>query len=159
MNSIIIETNKSIRFDNLVSFRKKMNLSEVSQEVENLVNFLKEKNENKIGPMISATYGMEQQGQEKIIDIEYLIPIGKKIDLFGEYKFKKVFHLVNALYTRYIGNPANIQVIYNEIAKYIQEHQLQQITPLYSIKVSDNEDISEEEPIIDIYIGLNPSIL
>ncbi|MFC4770315.1 hypothetical protein [Effusibacillus consociatus] len=158
-HAIQIETGKSIRFENVASFRKKMKQSEVNLELGKFVNFLQQNNVQKNGPMITATFGVENDQQEQILDIEFLIPIDKQIDMPHEYTFKPLFHLVHAVYARYIGDPLQIENTYNELTDFLQQNKLQQITPAYNMNLNDIHTLQGNEPIIDIYIGVNPSIL
>lgn len=157
--TIQIETNKRIRFENLASFRKKMKQSEIQLEVAKFVQFLKQSEAKKNGPMISATFGAEIIDGEQILDMEFLVPLDRKIVLHPEYRFKLILHLVHAIYTRYIGNPLHIDRTYNDLINYMQQNQLQQITVAYNVNVNDERVGQSEEPIIDIYIGVNPSLL
>lgn len=104
---------------------------------------------------------MEQFNEEHLLDIEFLIPLDRAVELSGDYAFKPEFHLVNAIYSRYSGDPALIQEQYNEMLRYIHTHNLQQITAAYNvnININDGNTIENTHPIIDIYIGVNPNIL
>lgn len=160
MNQTIqIETDKSIRFENVASFRKKMKESEVELEVGRFVDYLKRGGAQKNGPMITATFGIEVTEEGKVLDMEFLVPIDRLLELPMEYSFKPIFHLVHAIYSRYIGDPLEIQNTYVKIVDYIKNNQLQQITAGYNVIINDEQVIYGETSIIDIYIGLNPSLL
>ncbi|MNC68463.1 hypothetical protein D3C75_1190620 [compost metagenome] len=58
-----------------------------------------------------------------------------------------------------MGNPVGVQSTYESIIKYISDKGLQQITAFYNVYTSDNSEASLEKMIIDIYVGVNPSIL
>ena len=92
--------------------------------------------------------------------MEILVPMDKPIELSGEYKLKKVFHLVNAVYARHIGNPNLLQNTYNNMMQYINENELSPITSGYNVNVKElQQGDSMDEMIVDIYIGVNPSVL
>jgi effector-binding domain-containing protein len=154
-----IELNRSIKFENVISFRKKMKHTSVNTEVAKFIHFLKESDARKNGPMMSANFGIETLNGEQILDMEFLVPVDKKIDLPKEYKFKSLFHIVNAVYTRHIGNPLALENVYTELSNFLKQNEIHQITVAYNVNVNDEMVSEEVEPIIDIYIGANPSIL
>ncbi|MDB5054510.1 MAG: hypothetical protein JWM44_2560 [Bacilli bacterium] len=160
MNQTIqIETGKELRFENVASFRKKMRQLEIQAEVEKFVQSLKDGGAKKNGPMISATFVAEEIDGDQVLDMEFLFPVDRKVDLPQEYQWKPVFHLVNAVYTRHAGNPTDLQNTYTELMTYIQENQLHQITVAYNVNVNDDKVGRGNEPIIDIYVGMNLCIL
>ncbi|OGO78603.1 MAG: hypothetical protein A2Y23_09975 [Clostridiales bacterium GWB2_37_7] len=59
-----------------------------------------------------------------------------------------------------IGNPALLQNTYNEIMNYLKQNNLQQITAGYNVNVKELQlGQSLDEMIVDVYFGVNPSIL
>lgn len=159
MNETIkIETGKSISFENVASFRKKMKQSEIQIEVGRFVEFLKHSNAKKNGPMISATFGIEDFDGEQVIDIQFLFPIDRVFQSTEEYLYKSKFYLGNAIYKRHVGNPLTLQITYNEMLKYVEQEQLIQLSVAYNVNI-DNEISNVSESIIDVYISINSNIL
>ena len=152
-----IETGKSIRFENVASFRKKMKESEIQMSVGKFINDLKQSGAQKNGPMITATFGMEEINGERILDMEFLVPLDRSIELNKEYIFKPIFHLMHAIYTRHVGKSSVIQKTYTDLIEYIRQNRLQQITVAYNVN-DDNVRLGDDQ-IIDVYIGVNPSVL
>ncbi len=157
---ITIETGKEIRLENVLSLRKKMTQMETQQEMMNIRKYLEENGVRKNGPIVTATFAVEKVNEQPIFDMEILVQMDKKLSLVGVYRLKEEFHLVNAVYARHKGNPNNLQSTYNEIMAYINQNNLQQITAGYNVNVVDlKPGDSIENMIIDVYIGVNPSIL
>lgn len=159
MNSVAIkiETGQSLRFENVVAFRKKMKVFDIQNEVNKFVQVLQENGAIKSGPMISVTFGAEMLNGVQALDMQFLVPIDRVINLSEEYQFKPVFHLVNAIYTRYNGNPIHIESVYNELLNFIKINHLVQITSAYNVNISVDE--ANQNHIIDIYIGISSSLL
>ncbi|WP_139903609.1 AraC family transcriptional regulator [Clostridium thermarum] len=156
---MILEKQELI-FQNVISLRKKMAQHEVMSELEKLNKFIKERGAEKIAPVITTTFGVENSGFLQTIDIEILIPINKEIATDNEYKLKKDFYLTNALKVTHIGNLSMLQNTYNTLNRYIREKGMQPITSVYSITVKDITDSSNaDESIIDLYIGVSPNVL
>lgn len=153
----IIEVDKEIQFNNVISFRKKMKSSEIKSEIDRFHAYVESEGASIIGPMISATFNSEVFEGIQVLDMEFLFPISKKITDTPEFKFKEEFHLVHAVYTRFSGDPAHLQSVYEDLANYIRSNNLQQITAAYN--VNDKVKSSSNYPVIDIYIGVNPSKL
>ncbi|OME08965.1 hypothetical protein BSK64_00215 [Paenibacillus odorifer] len=154
-----IESGKEIKFENVASFRMNMKESEIQKLVVEFINHLNKMGTKKSGPMITAIFGVEAISDEKMLDMEFLIPIDRKVELNAPYTFKRIFHLVNAVHTRYKGKPNDIQTAYDEITYFIQKNQMHQITVAYNVNVNDDKTQSSEVPIIDVYVGVNASCL
>jgi effector-binding domain-containing protein len=160
VNALSIETNKSIKLENVASFRKIMRQSEISIELGKFIEALKGSGAEKNGPMITVTFAVDNAQGEAVVDMEFLIPLNKPIELGdNDYKVKKTFHLVHAVTTRFRGDPSQIQQAYDVLIKYIHDNKLQQITAAYNVNLNDEKINEGEIPIYDIYIGVNPSVL
>ncbi len=156
----IIENNKELRLENVLSLRKKMRQADVQQEMMKIGEFFKKNNIKKNGPIVTATFNIEKINEEPILDMEILVPMDREVNLSGEYRFKKTFHLINAVSIRHHGDPNLLQNTYNELMTYIKKNGLQQITTAYNVNIKDLEPgQSLSEMVIDVYIGINPSIL
>ncbi|WP_042337653.1 DUF5085 family protein [Bacillus andreraoultii] len=154
-----IQKDQSIKYENLVSLRKKLFQEEIQPELIKLAEYMKNKNVQRKGPMISTTYDVEEVDGKQLLDMEFLFPVNQNIDLPEDYRFKPIFHLVHAIYKRHIGAAETLEETYNELHAYMKENQLQQITSGYNININEKEAAAGKTPIIDVYIGVNPSIL
>lgn len=149
--------NKELILENLISFRGRLSQTEIQKEMESLMEFLKEKRINKIGPMVNTTFGVEIINGQQIADTEFMIPVDKKVDFSEKYRFKENFHLVNAIYAKHKGNPIGLQSLYEKANKYSLEKGLQFITSGYNVFI--NEASNPDDFEIDVYIGVNPNKL
>lgn len=154
--TIQIETGKSIRFDHVASFRKKIKQSEVDRELGQFVAILQGSGARRSGPMISATFGVENGQEEQVLDIEFMFPIDRQIDLPEPYKFKPVFQLVDAIHTRYAGNLQSLDRVFLELVNYINQNQMIQVSAGYKVSA---QPPAGEEACFDVYIAVNQSIL
>ncbi len=157
---MIIETEKELKFENVLSLRKKMTQMRIQEEMLKIQEFLKQHNLAENGPVTTATYAIDQNGGNPILDMELLIPLSKEFESSGDYVFKKLFHLVNAVCIHHEGNPALLQNTYNELNSYIMHNHMQPITAGYNVTVREpkpGESIDSFKA--DVYIGINPSVL
>ncbi|MDD4297808.1 MAG: AraC family transcriptional regulator [Ruminiclostridium sp.] len=155
-----IKEGQELRLENVLSIRKKMTQTELQQEMTQIGNFIQQNNLIKSGPVVSATFSIEQNGTSPILDMEILVPLDKDIPLPEPYRMKKIFHLKNAIHVRHEGNPQRLQNTLNGMVQYIQNNKLQQITPAYNATVNEPKPGEGlDKLIIDAYIGVNPSIL
>ena len=154
----LIKSGESIRFQNLLSFHKKIDQRDVDKEILKIKNLLVEKGINKNGPMISAIFGIEDVNGCTIIDIEILVPMDRKTELPDEYSIKDVFNLENAIFSRHTGNPKMIQNTYNQMVEFIRNNGLQQITVAYNVQTKEASQNTNDFSI-DIYIGVSANIL
>ena len=137
-----------------------MTQAEVNTEMMNIGKLFEEKGIKKSGPVVTATFAIETLVGQPLLDMEILVPMDKTIELTGEYRVKDLFHIVNAVYARHEGNPSTLQNTYNEMMAFIGKNKLQQITAGYNVNVKDMlPGMSMDELVIDVYIGVNPSVL
>jgi effector-binding domain-containing protein len=134
-------------------------VSEINDHVKKLIEMLQGRKVNKNGPLMSATHGVEIIDNEHLLDVEFLVAIDRKIDVDNPYRFVDDFHLVNALYTRNVGNREEIQLIYNELLQFMSINNMQQLTSVYSVNVNDEKIQDGEEPIIELYVSINPNVV
>jgi len=91
-----------------------MSQPEVQWELMKIGQYFQEKGIKKNGPVVTATFAVEQVDGQPILDMEILVPMDRQVDLGGEYRLKRVFHLMNAVYARHEGNPNLLQGTLNE---------------------------------------------
>ncbi len=154
---VVIETGRTLNMENVLSLRKKITQEEMQKEMAKIGQFFEENGIKKSGYIATTTYSIDSDGK---LDIEILVPMDKLVELPPEYRLKPVFKLVNAIYARHEGNPANLQNVYNEMMEFIKENNLQQITTGYNVTVKDSSlAMSMGEIVIDVYIGVSENIL
>ncbi|GAA0137420.1 hypothetical protein YSY43_42610 [Paenibacillus sp. YSY-4.3] len=154
--TIQIETGKSIRFENVASYRARMKQSEIDHELGQFVAVLKESGAKRNGPMISATFAIDHGQEEQVLDMEFLFPVDRPLDLPEPYGFKPVFQLVDAVYTRYAGNPEGLDRVFAELVDYINRNKMIQVSTGYTLSI---QPPIGAEPCFDVYIVVNQSIL
>lgn len=155
-----IITGKELELYNVLSLRKKMKQETIPQALNYIGQYLEQNGIQKQGPIVTATFGLEQVSNETLVDIEILVPLNKQFQSSETYTFKEKFHLVNAVYARHKGNPALLENTYSEILTFISINQLQQITVGYNVTINELQPTQTlEESIIDVFIGINPSTL
>ncbi|WDC83291.1 hypothetical protein PL321_10970 [Caloramator sp. mosi_1] len=82
----------------------------------------------KIGPVVTATLQVEMKNGQLTIDMEILVSVDREIESnsTSEYNFKKVFHLVNAVFVIHVWKVMLLKNTYNEMMNYINTNNLQQ---------------------------------
>jgi effector-binding domain-containing protein len=146
--------------ENALSIRKKMTQQEIQQTLMDMGNTIKSLGVNKIGPLVTTTFAVEQTPTGPVLDMEILIPLDKGITVQEPYIFKPLFHLKYAVYARHEGNPQLLQNTLNQMMTYIQENKFSQITSVYSVNIKElKPGDSMNDMVTDLYIGVNPSIL
>ncbi|EPR08037.1 GyrI-like domain-containing protein [Ruminiclostridium papyrosolvens] len=155
-----IEREKSFKAENVLSLRRKVTQSQANEEMNKIAKYLKENSLKQTGPIITATFAIDSGLSEPLIDMEILVPIDKKISSPVEYKFKDIFHIKHAVHAKHVGTPATLHKTYNDLFTYIKENNLQQITTAYNVYIKNIESRQPADNLnIDVYIGVNPSVL
>lgn len=155
-----ITENCKLEMENVISFRGKVTQQQMSQIVKEMEQIISENSAEKKGSSATATFAIENNGSQPIMDIEILIPLNKEIHVPSDYKFKPIFRLNNAVKVRHQGNPAMLQNSANELMKYIADHQLTPITTGYNVTVQEPTNQNDVDSlIIDMYVGVSYNIL
>ena len=155
-----IRENQELHMTNVLSMRKRVTAQDLQQEMERIGHFVKSNGLRRIGPKVTATFAVAMENGRQIMDVEVLIPLDRPFDPPEGCVYKPLFRLVNAVTIQHIGNPATLQDTYNTLLAYIQEHQLQAITPGYNVAVQEVETPDKiDQLIVDVYIGVSHNIL
>lgn len=155
-----ITENNTLEMKNVVSFRGKVTQQKMEDVMRNFENLIHENKACKTGPTVTATYAVENEFGQSVMDIEVLIPVDKKIATYSDFKFKPLFRLNNAVKIRHEGNPAMLQNSANELMQYINSHDLMPITAGYNVTVREPASQNDvDNMIVDMYVGVCDNIL
>lgn len=95
-------------------------------------------------------------GNQKQLNTEILIPVDRNINECEHYSFKPVYKLNNAVVIRHEGNLSCIPETIVLLENYIIEKAYHKITDPYCRVIRNSSD---NDAIVDIYIGLDCNIL
>ena len=151
-----ISENQELQMTNVLSMRKKLTVQDCQQEMERINRFIENNGLRRVGPPASATYAVEVDKGQQIMDLEILIPLDRPFDPPEGCIYKPVFQLENAVSIRHIGNPTTLQDTCDTMMAYIQEHNLQAITAGYNVTIQEPKTAAElNQMIVDIYVGVS----
>ncbi len=152
--------NKELLFHSVASYRTKFKPQEANSIFGKIVENLKMKGIERIGQVITATHGLEEDSNKNIIaDIEFLFSVNKSFESEDKLEFKQKFHLVNALKITHIGSPNDLNRSYQFLEDYINKNKLLRITSFYNVSTIEDQTKTEGQQIIETYVGINPSTL
>lgn len=155
-----ITENCKLELENVISFRGKVTQQQMSQIMKEMEQIIRDNLAEKNGPSVTATFSVENNGLQPIMDIEVLIPLNKEVQVPADYKFKPLFRLNNAVKIRHRGNPAMLQNSANDLMRYINDHKLMPITAGYNVTVQEPADQNDVDSlIVDMYVGVSDNIL
>ena len=152
MNMII--ENQMLEVDNLISFRgqlKQCQLDNIADEMKKYIAFY---GARPTGKPITATYSVDNG----IMDMEILLPLDKEVPTSQKFIFKEKLKIVNEIKISHFGEISSLQLTCNGLNKYIITHKLTPITVGYNVIRNVENDLNNN-PIIDIYVGISPNIL
>ncbi len=150
----ITEGNK-LEMDNVLSYRKKLTESEMIVAVNDMLAFIGKIGAKTTGPVVKATYTMSKG----VADIEILIPIDRKPLISGDYEYKPVFRLKNALKMEYTGIASEYPAAVHQLTDYMLKKKLTPITVGYSIENNTAKHSENDCLTIETYIGISENIL
>jgi len=155
-----VESNKNFSVNNVLSFRKKITQDQANEEMKKIAKFLESQDIKQSGPVITATFDVDTDNGDPLMDMEILIPMDRKIDLPEDYRFKEIFHIAHAVCAKHSGAPSSLHSTYTDLFTYLKNNNLQPITAVYNAYVKGLSSGSPEDDMnIDVYIGVNPSTL
>lgn len=155
-----ISEHMTLEMKNLLSFRAKMTQQEFAAKATEFESVIAAAGAKKSGPVVTATFSVEQGALGPVMDTEFLIPLDKAIAAPVGYVWKPHFLLTNAVMVKHVGHPSGMQETVNALNAYIAEHQLVPITPGYNVTVKDARTPLElNEMVVDIYVGISPNTL
>ncbi len=155
----IIE-HQTLEMNNVMSYRGKMTQTEIAEKSKEIEQLMKAAGANKTAPVATTTFAVEQSARGLVMDIEILVPMDKSFTLPSGYVWKSKFLLTNAVMIHYVGNPAGLNSVANELNSYIASNKLVPITTGYSVTVKEAKTPSEIDAMeVEIYVGINPNIL
>lgn len=147
-----------LQYENVLSYRTKIQISDVNK----MIGFIQRNTDAldlKICGNIAATvYEKENISGVEMSDIEFLIPVNKKISESFAFKFKPVFKLVNAVKIRHEGSMKQIKRAEHTLDEYITQNAMQPVTPVYYLFIQCTE-YNNEDNIVDLYKGISENIL
>lgn len=147
-----------LQYENVLSYRTKIQISNVNK----MIGFIQRNTDAldlKICGNIAVTvYEKENISGVEMSDIEFLIPVNKKISESSAFKFKPVFKLVNAVKIRHEGSMKLIERAEHTLDEYITQNAMQPVTPVYYLFIQCTE-YNNEDNIVDLYKGISENIL
>lgn len=147
-----------LQYENVLSYRTKIQISDVNK----MIGFIQRNTDAldlKICGNIAVTvYEKENISGVEMSDIEFLIPVNKKIRESSAFKFKPVFKLVNAVKIRHEGSMKLIERAEHTLDEYITQNAMQPVTPVYYLFIQCTE-YNNEDNIVDLYKGISENIL
>ncbi|MDR2572309.1 MAG: AraC family transcriptional regulator [Oscillospiraceae bacterium] len=155
-----IKEKQELRMSNVLSFRKRLSAPEFQQASVRISKFIEDGSFTKTAPTATATFAVEIENGQQMLDIEVLISLDKPFDPPEECVCKPEFLLTNAVTIRHLGNPTGLEDSYNKLMSYIEERGYVTITNGYNVTVTEPKSPADiDQMIIDIYIGVSPNIL
>jgi len=110
-----ISENQKLEIRNLISFRGKIKQNEIPLLIMRMKECVQKQKGSVIGNPISATFGVERVSNEKIADVEVMLPIDSKIDTCEEFFWKPQIVINHAVKLKYVGHPIGLgDVFYNK---------------------------------------------
>ena len=157
---MVVSEHQTLEMYNVLSYRGKMTQQELAIKSQEIEKILADMGAKKNGPVVSATYAVEQGATEAVMDVEILSPLDKEVVVPEGFTWKKHFLLTNALMVRHVGNPMRLSDAINELNNYIVVNGLVPITNGYNVTIKEAKTQQElDEMIIEIYVGISPNIL
>lgn len=139
--------------NNLISISRKCTAAEFHKILVDMAKTYKDYSVENGDYVITTTKSLEVVNEEQVLDVEILMPVNYRMPVVEPYIFKNRLKLTNALYAK-ITDVTKLQDAINMVNQYILDQQLQPITSAYLVQTK-----KDNQPYVEIYIGINPNIL
>jgi|LSQX01.3.fsa_nt_gb hypothetical protein len=80
----MIEQGRELKYDNVLSLRKKILQNEINKEIQKFGLYLKDNLLKKAGPVVTATFSAEVVNGQQVFDMEIIIPVDMLIRIRRE---------------------------------------------------------------------------
>lgn len=150
--------NQILQFENVLSYRTKLPISDLNRMIRFIQKNTDALNLKICGQIAATVHEKKTISGTQVSDIEFLIPIDRKIKESSAFKFKPVFKLVNAVKLRHEGSMSGIECSERILDDYISQNDLQPVTQIYYLFIQSTE-YDNKDNIVDIYKGISENIL
>jgi len=96
--------------------------------------------------------------ERQIYGVEILFPVDKAFKSQGQYIYKPMFKLVNAVSTRFYSSYTRLPEVKEKFYSFMKEHSMQPITDIYYV-IRQNINDPSSEKVFDAYIAVNSNIV
>ncbi|MCM1315471.1 MAG: hypothetical protein NC205_03880 [Prevotella sp.] len=145
--------NQFLCCNNLLSYKTRVSENRVFALFDHMEKSAEILNMEITGDIIFTINETIKSESKKIFGIEVLLPVASEFESNEHYVFKPKIRIENALKTQCVIDADNIDRIKEEIVIYMLRNQLKALTDFYYV-VSNRR-----QQIVDIYVGINGSIL
>ena len=143
---------------NLLSYRTRVKSSDIGdllRYVENNLDSLELKVSGRVILNISEKI---TERNKQIYGVELLIPVDKEFESTGQYVYKPIFKLVNAVSLRFYDNRFGFDEAESKLSNYIKSHDMNAVTGVYHILHNDNSANYSDE-WWDTFVAVNENIV
>lgn len=146
--------NQMLMFSNLLSYRTNVQYNDIPRLIEYILSNL---NVLDISPSNKVIFTLRGENRKQNdVEIEVLIPVNGRLSDVKMYDFKAFFKLMNAVSVRHEGDFSLIPNTKDGLLRYIEQKNYEPVTEPYYRVIRQG---TENDCIIDIYIGINSNIL
>lgn len=142
----MIFLNDHIRYERVLSKNYEFYYEELGTYLTSFLEEVKKAGAHPNGPVF---YSLNNVPKDKIMKVEFFIPVKENIDTMGDMKFHS-FYSVEQMISMRITNDfeQNTQAAYSALFQFMQNQNLKQLTPPYHVV-----DTVGEQPFVTIKIG------
>ncbi|NLM35634.1 MAG: DUF5085 family protein [Clostridiales bacterium] len=145
----MINNQDSIRYRNVLSRKYRFHYSDMNKAIEDFMEKLSELKATGKGPFF---YSLNNVPMDEIMNVEFFMPVREDyVDTKDIMEFHSYFSIENMIsHSIYDKVEQNTELVYRLLLDYIEENELQQVTPIFHVMSGDRSF-----PYIFIKIGVS----
>ncbi|SFR80971.1 hypothetical protein [Anaeromicropila populeti] len=131
MHNILIEEGYNLFFENVVVYRARLKQEDFQDAIQNVMTQIFNSGAKLEGKMMTVSHDSNWEDGQLVVDIEYILPIDKKIELTGKYKVINGYKFEKFILWKYCGSQDEFQSALCKFNQYLVEEKISPSTPMH----------------------------
>lgn len=155
MHNTIMEQGENLNFENALYYRGKLKQKDFNIEIKDMMEEIIDKGAKLVNKMMTVSYETTGKDDELFVDVAFILPINKEIDVKEKYKVIKNYSFGRFIRCRYEGTSSEFQQAVIDLNQYVVSRGIKQKTPIHiaysnEILTAVNKNNMDIEMIIGI---------
>ena len=140
----MIKTNDSIRYQNVLTQKRKFHYTDMQEALEDFLKKVDESGCKKVGPLCYALHNIPT---DEMTEIEFFMPVREYDVQSKDLQFNSYYAIEDMLSTYVFGDyELNMEMAYSALVEFMRAAKLESVTPFYHV-------VDRERRYIKVMLG------